>query len=222
MGSRIAREPAPARRQYDNSRRRARTSDTRARIIEAARTLFVERGYALTSVEAVADAARVAPATVYRLFGSKREILKEIIDVSSGGDDLPIPFHERPEVVALLSEPDPVRYLRRFARIVSETSARLDPIYAVVEAAAAVDADSAGLLALMREQRFIGHGRVAHGLAERKALPKGMTVPQSHDTIYALGSPELRRVVLAQRGWTRKTYERWLFDTLSAALLQPS
>ena len=84
MGSRIAREPAPARRQYDNSRRRARTSDTRARIIEAARTLFVERGYALTSVEAVADAARVAPATVYRLFGSKREILKEIIDVSSG------------------------------------------------------------------------------------------------------------------------------------------
>jgi hypothetical protein len=74
----------------------------------------------------------------------------------------------------------------------------------------------------MREQRFVGHGRVTRGLAERKALPRGMTVPQAHDTIYALSSPELRGVVLAQRGWTRKTYERWLFDMLEAAVLRPS
>jgi AcrR family transcriptional regulator len=219
MEGSVKREAAPARRRYDNSRRQAQTSETRARIIDAARTLFVEHGYALTSVEAAADAADVAPATVYRLFGSKRELLKAIIDVNSGGDDLPIPFHERPEVVALLQEPDPVRYVKRFARIVSETSARLDPLYAVVEAAATVDTDSAGLLALMREQRFIGHGRVARGLADRKALPRRMSVPQAHDTIYAISSPELRGVLLAQRGWTRKTYERWLSDVLIAALL---
>lgn len=222
MSGSVKREAVPARRRYDNTRRRAQTSETRARIIEAARTLFVEHGYALTSVEAAADAAGVAPATVYRLFGSKRELLKAIIDVSSGGDDLPIAFHERPEVVAMLQEPDPVRYLQRFARLVSETSARLDPLYAVVEAAAAVDADSAGLLALMREQRFIGHGRVARGLADRKALTKGISVRQAHDTVYAISSPELRRVLLAQRGWTKQTYERWLADVLIAAVLQPS
>lgn len=223
MGSTVKGDgAAPAPRRYDNSRRQAQTSDTRVRIIDAARTLFIEHGYALTSVEAAAEAAGVAPATVYRLFGSKRELLKAIIDVSSGGDDLPIPFHERPEAVALLNEPDPARYLRRFVRIVSELSVSLDPIYAVVQAAAAVDADSAALLALMREQRFVGHGRVTRGLAERKALPRGMTVPQAHDTIYALSSPELRGVVLAQRGWTRKTYERWLFDMLEAAVLRPS
>jgi AcrR family transcriptional regulator len=222
MGGSVKREAVPVRRQYDSSRRRAQTSETRARIIEVACRLFVEHGYALTSVEAAADAAGVAPATVYRLFGSKRELLKAIIDFSSGGDDLPIPFHERPEVVALLQEPDPVRYVQRFARIVSETSARLDPLYAVVEAAAAVDADSAGLLALMREQRLVGHGRVARGLADRKALPKGMSVPQAHDTIYAISSPELRRVFMVQRGWTQKTYERWLADVLIAAVLQPS
>jgi AcrR family transcriptional regulator len=220
MGGSVKREAVPVRRQYDNSRRRARTNETRARIIESARTLFVDQGYALTSVEAAADAAGVAPATVYRLFGSKRELLKAIIDFSAGGDDLPIPFHERPEVVALLHEPDPVRYVQRFVRIVGETSARLDPLYAVVEAAAAVDADSAGLLALMREQRLVGHGRVARGLADRKALPKGMSLRQAHDTIYAVSSPELRRVLLVQRGWTQETYERWLADVLIAAILQ--
>lgn len=221
MGRPVNREAVATRRQYDNSRRQAQTDETRRRIIDSARALFLEHGYALTSVEAAADAAGVAPATVYRLFGSKRELLKAIIDVSSGGDDLPIPFHERPQVVALLQEPDPVRYLERFARIISETSARLDPIYGVVEAAAAVDADSAELLALMRDQRFVGHGRVARGLADREALPKRMSVSQAHDAIFAICSPELRRVVLSQRGWPRRRYERWLIDLLKAAVLRP-
>jgi AcrR family transcriptional regulator len=213
---------ASVRRQYDNSRRQAQTSRTRARIIEAARKLFLEHGYAATPIEAAAVAADVGPATVYRQFGSKRELLKAIIDVSSGGDDQPIPFHERPPVVAMLNEPDPARLLQRFARLVVETSERLDPLYEVVEAAAAVDADSADLLALMRDQRFVGHGRVARALADRAALRKGMIVSQAHDEIFAICSPELRRVLMAQRGWTTRAYERWLLDTLKAAVLRQS
>lgn len=219
MGDAVKR--GAGRRTYDNSRRHAQTNETRARVIESARALFVARGYAQTSMEATAEAADVAPATVYRLFGSKRELLKAIIDVSSGGDERPIAFHERPQVVALLREPDPAHYLERFARVVRETSARLDPIYQVVETAAAVDADSAELLALMRQQRFVGHGRVAQGLADRKVLPRGMTVAQAHDAIYAISSPELRRVVISQRGWAAKTYERWLAEMLKAAVLSP-
>lgn len=221
MGKAVKREDVRAHRAYDNSRRQLKTNETRVRIIESARELFIERGYAQTSMESTADAAGVGPATVYRLFGSKRELLKAIIDVSSGGDDRPIAFHERPHVVALLQEPDPIRFLERFARIVRETSSRLDPIYQVVEAAAAVDSDSADLLDLMRQQRFVGHGRVAQGLADRKVLPRGMTVSQAHDAIYAICSPELRRVLLSQRRWTPKAYELWLVDMLKAAVLSP-
>jgi AcrR family transcriptional regulator len=210
------------RRSYDNSRREARADAKRARIIATARSLFIERGYAATSVEVVAQVADVAPATVYRLFGSKRELLKAIIDVSSGGDDRPLPFNERPEVVALLNEPDPRRYLAGFARLSREVGQRLDPIYELVEAAAAVDADSADLLALMREQRFVGHGRIARGLADRKALRKDVTLTKAHDAIYALLSPELRRVVLRECGWTPAAYERWLAHILAAAVLDPS
>ncbi|MGN6472176.1 MAG: TetR family transcriptional regulator, partial [Mycobacteriales bacterium] len=172
--------------------------------------------------EAVAAEAEVAPATVYRLFGTKRELLKAVIDVSSGGDDDPIPFNERPAVVALLNEPDPVSYLAGFARLAWEVGQRLDPIYDIVEAAAAVDPDSAELVSLMREQRFIGQGRIARGLADRKALRKGLTVSQAHDAIYALHSPELRRVLLTERRWTQAAYERWLTEMLVAALLEPS
>lgn len=215
-------KPGRSGRGYDNSRREARADATRARVVTAARSLFIERGYASTSIEAVAEVADVAPATVYRLFGSKRELLKAIIDVSSGGDDKPLPFNERPEVVALLNEPDPRRYLAGFARLSREVGERLDPVYELVEAAAAVDADSADLLALMREQRFVGHGRIARGLADRKALRKGVTLTQAHDAIYALLSPELRRVALKERGWTSAAYERWLAKMLAAAVLDPS
>jgi AcrR family transcriptional regulator len=181
--------------------------------------LFVERGYPATSMEAIAEASAVAPATLYRLFGTKRELLKAIIDTSSGGDDEPIPFHERPAVVALLDEPDPGRYVAGFVHLLFELGERLDPVYEVVEAAAAVDRDSAELLALMREQRFVGQGRVARGLADRKALRKGVTVAHAHEVIYGLFSPELRRVLVTERGWTRKAYERWLTVTLRATLL---
>jgi AcrR family transcriptional regulator len=208
------------RRGYDNSRRQAQARATRSRVIAAARDLFVERGYPATSIEAVAEAADVAPATVYRLFGSKRELLKAIIDVGSGGDDRPIPFNERPEVVALLNEPDPIRCVEGFARLASEMGQRLDPIYEVVEAAAAVDSDSAELLSLMREQRFVGQGRIARALADRKALRKGMSLSQAHDAIYALFSPELRRVLLADRGWSPSAYAKWLTNMAVAAVLE--
>jgi AcrR family transcriptional regulator len=206
-------------RSYDSSRRRQRALETRQRVIVAARSLFIERGYPATSMEAIAAAAEIAPATLYRLFGAKRDLLKAVIDTTSGGDDEPIPFYERPAVIALLGEPDPVRYLAGFAHLACETGQRLDPIYAVVEAAAAVDNDSADLLVLMREQRFVGQGRVARGLADRKALRKGVTVARAHDVIYGLFSPELRRVLMTQRGWTAKAYERWLADSLTANLL---
>jgi AcrR family transcriptional regulator len=207
------------RREYDNSGRQAQVRATRARIIDAARALFIADGYPATSVEAVAAAAEVAPATVYRLFGSKRELLRAIIDVASGGDDEPIPFHERPEVVALRREPDPVRYVAGFARLAHEVAQRLDPIYELVEAAVAVDPDSAELLAMMREQRFVGQSRIAGDLADRNALRKGVSASQAQDVIYALFSPELRRVLLSQRGWAATTYVRWLTTMVAAAVL---
>ena len=207
-------------RSYDSSRRRQRALATRQRILDAGRELFIERGYPATSIEAVAAAADVAPATVYRLFGSKREVLKAIIDVSAGGDDEPVAFHERPAVVALLQEPDPAEYLRGFARLAVEVGRRMDPIYEVVAAAATVDQDSAGLLELMREQRYLGQGRVARGLAKRKALRDGASVSRAHDVIYALFSPELRRVLISERGWGWQRYERWLADTLVSSLLR--
>ena len=62
-------------REYDSSRRRRQAAQTRADILQAARRLFSARGYAATTIEAIAGEAEVAEATVYAGFGSKRGIL---------------------------------------------------------------------------------------------------------------------------------------------------
>ena len=65
------------------------TEDARA-VLDAAGTLFTERGYGLATIEAISRASDVPQATVYRLFSSKQGILKALVDASIAGDDEPV------------------------------------------------------------------------------------------------------------------------------------
>ncbi|MFL6156956.1 MAG: TetR family transcriptional regulator [Marmoricola sp.] len=54
--------------------RRPGSPDTRAAILDAARTLFADQGFSATSVRAIAGAAGVDPALVHHYFGSKQDL----------------------------------------------------------------------------------------------------------------------------------------------------
>ncbi len=68
----------------------AQARQTRRTILTAAGKLFVDPGYAATPLTAVAAEAGVAIQTVYAAFGSKRQLLSELIDVTIAGDDEPL------------------------------------------------------------------------------------------------------------------------------------
>jgi AcrR family transcriptional regulator len=61
------------------TRRQDYAEATRQAIVDAARTLFAERGYFATKVDDIAAAARVAPATVYAVTGGKQNLLNILI-----------------------------------------------------------------------------------------------------------------------------------------------
>ena len=164
----------PVKRTYDNSRRRSQVRATRGEVVKAAHALFVARGYAATTVDAIADAAGVPQATVYRHFGGKRGILTAVLDVAFGGDDEPVEYQHRPEVRAALSDPDPAGMLDAFARMHPDVVARSAPIQHVLGEAAAADHEAAELLALARNQRHTGQSRIARLLAERGVLAEGL------------------------------------------------
>lgn len=209
----------PVKRTYDNGRRQAQVRATRAEVVSAAHELFVARGYTATTVEAIADAAGIPQATVYRHFGGKRGILTAVLDVAFGGDDEPVEYQHRPEVRAALTDPEPAGMLDAFARMHPDVVARSAPIQHVLAEAAAVDHEAAELLALARDQRHTGQSRIARLLAQRGALAEGLTEAEAADVIYALFSPEMYRILVVERGWHTERYGQWLSKALREALL---
>ena len=75
-------EVNPPRRAYHSPLRADQAQQTRRRILESARRLFVARGYARTTVAAVAEDAGVSPETIYLSLGSKRGLLEGVMDIS--------------------------------------------------------------------------------------------------------------------------------------------
>ena len=62
------------------SRTRLSASDRRAQLVEVGRTVFAKRGYEATSVEEIADRAKVSKPIVYEHFGGKEGLYAVIVD----------------------------------------------------------------------------------------------------------------------------------------------
>jgi AcrR family transcriptional regulator len=197
----------------------ARTRLARAAVIEAARALFLERGYPATTVEAVSDLSDVPPATVYRLFSSKLGILRALLDVSVAGDDRAVAVQDRPHVRALLADPDPSSRLSGFAGITCGIMARTEPVYRILVSAAASDRDAAALLAEQTRHRQKGQAQIARSLARSGMLRPELRERDAAAIIHALMSPEVYRLLVGDGGWTPERYRQWLTATLIGQLL---
>jgi AcrR family transcriptional regulator len=197
----------------------ARTRLARRAVVESARTLFLERGYPATTIEAISDRSDVPPATVYRLFSSKLGILKALIDVSIGGDDDAVAMADRPRVRALLADGDAQTALSGFVHIAVQVNTRTLPIYRILVSAAGSDPDAAALLAELTRQRDEGQGAIARALARAGSLRPGVSERDAADIIHGLMSPELYKLLVADRGWASERYEQWLHMMLGHQLL---
>ncbi len=207
-------------RHADAGRRgQARTRLARRAVIEAARSLFLERGYAAATIDAISDRSDVPSATVYRLFSGKLGILTAVLDTSIAGDDEELAVEDRPQVAVLLAESDPHKQLAGFARISVAINTRAADVYRILVSAAGSDAEAAALLAEYTGRRDAGQGQIARLLDRAGALQPGLKERDAADVIHALMSPELYRLLVIDRGWTPGRYEKWLAQALAAHLL---
>jgi AcrR family transcriptional regulator len=200
----------------------ARTRFARAAVVEAARTLFLERGYGATTIEAISALSDVPPATVYRLFSSKRGILKALLDISIAGDDEAVAIADRRPVRSLLGDPDPTNMVAGFVGFAAQVNARTSAIYRIVVSAAASDPEAATLLDDLTRQRQQGQGRIARSLARAGALRPELRERDAADIIHALLSPEVYGLLVVDRQWPTERYETWLTQTLVDQLLAPA
>jgi AcrR family transcriptional regulator len=207
--------PAP------EGRRQRRARQTRRSILAAAHELFVRQGYARTTIRQIADQADVAWQTVYAVFGGKPAILSAVFDIAIAGDDEPLPVYERPFVQAISDARDPRDKARIFAHHLRGTSARIAPVLAVIESAAATDPEIADLWHGLLDQLLQGMTMAANGFHQQGALGPGLSVARAADILWFYAGPWAYRGLVTGRGWTLDEYEAWIGDTLYTQLMDP-
>ena len=195
-------------------RGQARTRLARRAVTDAARGLFIEGGYATTTIAAISRRADVPEPTVYRLFSSKLGILKVLLDVSIAGDDEPIAVRERPSVASLFDEPDPHKVLARFAAITTQINQRTNDLYSLLSRAADSDAEAAVLLRTLRRQRDRGQAQIVQALHRKQKLRAGLKGRDAADLVHALMSPEVYRLLVTDRHWSPGRFQQWATQML--------
>jgi AcrR family transcriptional regulator len=206
-------------RPYDSKLRKQQASQTRLRILDAAQRLFAERGYAASTIEAIAKEAGVAVDTVYAAFSSKRGVLKTLLDVRVGGDDAPIDLLDRPGPQAVRREPNQRRQIAAFAEDIGAIIERARPVDDIIRGAAAVDADIAAFRTKAQEHRFGNMRQLVSWLAANGSLRSGLTQEEAAGIVWTMTSPEVHRLLRVNRGWTPERYSTWLRDSLTRILL---
>lgn len=207
-------------RRYDSPLRKGQARTTRTAVIEAAWRLFAEQGYVATSIEDIAAAAGVSRATVFTAVGGKPVLLKAAFDVAIVGDDEPLSLPERASSRAIRAEPDPRRYLARYATMVAEIAARVAPIAEAVRGAAGADPDARRLWETHLAQRRQGAANVVADLSKKGGrLRPGLDAGAAADLVWVLNDPGFYDHLVLRRGWTPKRYQAWLAHALQRELL---
>jgi AcrR family transcriptional regulator len=205
----------PPRRAYHSPLRADQAQQTRRRVLEAARRLFVERGYAGTTVAAVADHAGVSPETIYLALGGKRGLLEGVMDITGPHDTAADDGKWWTLIAELPGAPE------RLDKIVEYSCgilARTWRIHAIIRGAADKEAFAAALGQRLLEERLANQTeRIRRYLAGH--LRPGLSAVEAGERYCALASPELFHLLTVQLGWTAAQHRSWLTELLYAELL---
>jgi AcrR family transcriptional regulator len=208
--------PEDVKRPYHSARRQEQAEQTRGRVLDAADTVFRERGYDRATIAAIAAAADVADETVYAHFGNKRTLLGALVQRAVRGDDsLPVPEQETPS--ALRTVTDQHEQLHLFAADIARRLERAAPLVAVVNAAAPAEPELEELLRLLHNQRLRNLRTLVDALAANS--PLRVSHAAATETVWALASPELYTLLTDVRRWSRRRYAAWLAANLEVLLL---
>jgi AcrR family transcriptional regulator len=206
-------------RHYRSELRRSQARETRRTIVAAASRLFVEHGYGVTTIDAVADSAGVSRKTVFTAVGGKVELLKVALDWAVAGDDRPVALAERAEMRQLLEQPDPAVLVTGWARLLAEIDARVAPLFQALEVAAGIDSEARELLEQSQHQRLEAARLIVDRLRALGALTNEVTESDAVDLAWLATDGALFDRLVRVRGWSIGRFEEWLARHLIVHLI---
>ncbi len=196
------------------SRRAEYAEATRQAIIDAARLLFANEGYFSTTVEEIAQQARVAPATVYAVAGGKQGLIRTLVDVWSRA---PI-IAESLARQHLLADPDEI--LRHAASTVRSMREEYGDIMRMLLATAPSNPAAGEGLRIATERYRAAITAVAGRLSETGGLHPDMSIERASDILWFYLGYSGFFTLVDDNGWSYDQAEKWLITQAQVALQQ--
>ncbi|MDQ3972891.1 MAG: TetR/AcrR family transcriptional regulator [Actinomycetota bacterium] len=210
-------ERVKSKRRYDASGRREQARRNREAVLNAAERQFLARGYAATTIAAIAGEAGVSVETIYKGFGGKSGLVRALYQRGLTGRG-PIPAYQRSDEMRA-QEGDPRTIMCKWGLLTAEVASVVSPIRLLMRSAAATDPEMAALLNASdadRLQRMRHHARF---LQERGYLRGGVTVSAATDVLWTCSSVELYELLVLRRGWSLPRFAQFVTDLMIAQLL---
>ena len=207
-------------RAYHSPLRSEQAAATRERILRAAATLLLSRGYSATKLDLVAAEAGVALPTLTGYFPTKAGLLDEVLrSVARGGAG-----GERPtlgaQLAALFDITDPAELLTAVAALSRGANERGFELFEILRTAAAAEPKLEEQRREGAEARRRDQARIAHHLQHRGVLREDLSEHEATDVLWLYSSADIYRLLVHDSGWSPERYERWLAQTLAEALLE--
>ena len=203
-------------RKYSSAVRDEQAARTRTRILDAASELFLERGYARTTMKDIADLAGVARDTVHAVFGGKAGVLTALIDLRLVPDGSVPNITQRLDAQAIRDEVDQRRQIELFATFITGLTG-IRPIFEILRTASAVEPEMQSVFETQNRFRLKNMQTYAKWIARRG--PLRVSTKRAGEIIWTLASPDVGRMFCDELGWTQAQHARWLSDTLIRTLL---
>ncbi|MDJ0459682.1 helix-turn-helix domain-containing protein [Arthrobacter sp. NQ7] len=206
-------------RRYHSPRRKKQAAATRHAILTAARDLFVQQGYAATTIGEIARRADVVVDTVYATIGRKPALLREVVETAISGTDQSVPAQQRDYVLRLKQAGTATAKISIYAQALAEIQPRLAPVYVALRDAASADSECDALWTQISERRAANMRRFIADLAATGELRTDRPTDELADVVWSMNGPEYWVLLVGQRGWTPRQFAVWLTDAWSRLLL---
>jgi AcrR family transcriptional regulator len=211
----MAREVKSPRRSYHSPLRADQAQQTRRKVLESARRLFVENGYAGTTVASVATDAGVSPETIYLSLGGKRGLLEGVMEITGPHDTAA----DDEDWWAMVGElPDAAERLDRMVEYSCRILARTQPIHAIIRGASDSEAFAAEFGRRLLAERLANQTeRIRRFIAND--LRPGLSIAEAGQKYCVLTSPELYHLLTVEMGWRADRHQEWVTELMRTDLL---
>ncbi len=206
------RRKTTASRRYNAHSRRAKTAETKARILQIAKAQFSRAGVDNVTIGDIAERADISASTVFALFRSKAGILKEIIQGTFFGANYAAVAQRTRET------DDPLELLRitaSISRVIFDTEKKE---IGLLRGTSAFSPELKKIESEFEQIRFDLQAARAGLLVEKFPKARALGIARVRDIMWMYTGRDIYRMLVLERAWSSEAYEQWLAQTLICEL----